>query len=132
MKRIFLLFTFCYCLINSATAQKIERIDNVAQLDKMKDDYEGFLRVHRRSDGVVVKVDELTKILEDLKGRKVALVFARTLDDQEPDKKRRPTLLLKVFNLKYNPAVDKLADKYIYYHIGADGICPQPDHCDFN
>lgn len=91
---------------------------------EMKDNYDGLLRNHKKTDALLIDADVLMNILKDCQGQKVSIVFARYINGEVVNgKKNRSTLLLKVY------AADKKTVQYI--DLGKTGnLCPEPQNCD--
>ena len=96
----------------------------LAVANEMIDNYEGLLRNHKKSDGMLISADELTQILQSYQGQTIGLVFARYLKgDPSDSRSKRATLLLKTFpnGIKSLP---------VYRDLGKGRICPEPQNCD--
>ncbi len=124
MKKIYyiLVFIIIFSIYKKASAQTTSaEMDNVTA-KKMIKNYNGFLRFHNQTDGLIMKAGDLRELLKETNDKdNVILFFARTLK-KTPDadgKNTRPTLLLKAYS------AEKKTD--VYYNLSAKGdLCPEP------
>lgn len=84
--------------------------------------YNGFLKFHNQTDGLIMTAGDLRELLKETNDKdSVTLYFARTLKNT-PDadgKNTRPTLVLKAYS------AEKKTD--VYYNLSAKGdLCPEP------
>ncbi len=94
-----------------------------AEYKEMIDNYDGKLRNHRKTGGLIIGATELTNLLSSYQGQNVSIVFARYLKgDVYKGKKKRTTLLL----VSYSNDADKRPQ---YLDLGKARLCPEPPDC---
>jgi hypothetical protein len=124
MKSIYHTLTFIlfFLIAEKISAQTISDEVSNETAYKMVKKYNGFLRFHNQTDGVIITAGELRKLLQGKSDTdSVTILFARTLKNTEDaDRKNtRPTLLLKAYS------AEKKTD--VYYNLSAKGdLCPEP------
>lgn len=132
MKKItwaFLLFSMValccfYACAPRTVAATSERVLTEADYNEMIDNYDGKFRKHTKTDGLLIKAEELVKLLTPLGNQEVSIMFARYANGEVVnDKTKRVTLLLKT----HPNGIDKAP---AYIDLGRAGtLCPLPHGC---
>jgi len=133
------LFVFCLSLfiffINNQTVfaqQTSGPVLTAADYEKMIDNYDGWFKNHKKTDGIKIDPQRLADILNRYKGQQVAIMYARYLNKTPPvnGKKRRVTLLLKILVKPKGAGAVPPEDQFEYIDLGFEfSLCPPPPDC---
>ena len=120
---VYLLFLTLQSCSTVNTLNTPERELTNAEYEEMIDNYDGKLRNHRKTGGLIIGATELAGILKQYEGQNISLVFARYLKGDVYDgKKKRTTLLL----MSFPNGKDKAP---VYRDLGKTRLCPEPPDC---